>query len=559
MKKYFPLLLIFFLGAVLRFAFLGTVPVGFHRDEAYLGYNAYSILKTGRDISGNFLPIHLQSYLYSPAGYSYFAIPFVWAFGLSAFSVRFASAFFGSCTILLIYFTVRDLFFRFTKGERFKKNAKNIALFSAGFLAISPWHINLSRTTTENTLVTFFTVLGFLLFLRYLKKWNWLFLFLSFLSFFITLFIYQAPRAFLPLFIPFLVLMFWNKISGLRKIIIFILYAIVIIVPVFVILQSPALSTRVRTLNIFEHPQTKIMINDWVLTDGVTKIPYVLTRIFHNKITGYVLTFSENLANHFSYGFLFADKGFPDRYRIPSTGLLYPFEIFLIFLAVIRLFSTESSIGILLIGWIIISFSGTALSFDDIPNLQRTLMAVPAFSVLSGFGLYELSELFKSNKIHRIGLICMSVVILYSVGFYVVQYYSYGKNYRSWYRQDGYKKLVDKVNSNIGGYKKAVITSREESPTIFFLFFSAYDPQRFQNETKDANMFVSDSVNFSMYEFTKEQCPVRIDTITKQLTGRPDILYVNSSLCGEAPKGARLLDELYRTDGSKVFQILKVE
>src|SRR5579859_3616347 len=99
MKKYIVvLILIFLLGSFLRFYQLGSIPAGFHRDEAYLGYNAYSILKTGRDMTGHFLPLHLESFLYSPAGYSYFSIPFIALFGLSPFSVRFAAALFGCLT-----------------------------------------------------------------------------------------------------------------------------------------------------------------------------------------------------------------------------------------------------------------------------------------------------------------------------------------------------------------------------------------------------------------------------------------------------------------------------
>ena len=78
MKKiYIFLSLIFLLGAFLRFFAIGEVPVSLHRDEAFLGYNAYSILVTGRDISGHPLPIHLESFFFSPAGYSYFSIPFI--------------------------------------------------------------------------------------------------------------------------------------------------------------------------------------------------------------------------------------------------------------------------------------------------------------------------------------------------------------------------------------------------------------------------------------------------------------------------------------------------
>src|SRR5438034_626247 len=103
------LTLIIFLAFALRFYKLGSVPIGFHRDEAFLGYNAYSILKTGRDMTGHLLPIHLQSFLYSPAGYSYFAIPFIAIFGLNEFAVRFPSALFGSLTVLLTYFLVKAI------------------------------------------------------------------------------------------------------------------------------------------------------------------------------------------------------------------------------------------------------------------------------------------------------------------------------------------------------------------------------------------------------------------------------------------------------------------
>ena len=84
-KSFILLIIIFFLGVVLRFYLLGSIPNGFHRDEVFLGYNAYSIFKTGKDITGNFLPLHLASFLYTPAGYSYVSVPFIAMFGLSEF------------------------------------------------------------------------------------------------------------------------------------------------------------------------------------------------------------------------------------------------------------------------------------------------------------------------------------------------------------------------------------------------------------------------------------------------------------------------------------------
>lgn len=56
MSKGWWLLLIFIivLSGVLRLYKLSDIPVGLYADEASIGYNAYSILKTGRDEHGFF-------------------------------------------------------------------------------------------------------------------------------------------------------------------------------------------------------------------------------------------------------------------------------------------------------------------------------------------------------------------------------------------------------------------------------------------------------------------------------------------------------------------------
>ena len=222
--------MVFLLAGILRFYRLGEIPAGFYRDEAFLGYNAYSILQTGKDMSGNFLPIHLQSFLYSPAGYSYFSIPFIKIFGLNPFSVRFASAFFGTLTVLMTYFLVKKMFDKLAFGNK-------LSVISAFLLAISPWHINLSRTATENTIVVFFIALGSWLYLLYLKNNKFLLLILSFLFFVLTLLIYQASRAFLPFFIPLIVILFWqNKLLFKRLVFIVSLFLLTIILPLFLIL-----------------------------------------------------------------------------------------------------------------------------------------------------------------------------------------------------------------------------------------------------------------------------------------------------------------------------------
>ncbi len=75
-KHWLILLLILILGIVLRFWQLGKTPTGFYLDEAALGYNAYSIMETGKDEYGKDWPILFRSFGdFKAPIYTYLLIP----------------------------------------------------------------------------------------------------------------------------------------------------------------------------------------------------------------------------------------------------------------------------------------------------------------------------------------------------------------------------------------------------------------------------------------------------------------------------------------------------
>ena len=49
MKKQLPIILILILASLLRLVALDKYPAGLNSDEAAIGYNAYSLLETGKD------------------------------------------------------------------------------------------------------------------------------------------------------------------------------------------------------------------------------------------------------------------------------------------------------------------------------------------------------------------------------------------------------------------------------------------------------------------------------------------------------------------------------
>jgi len=284
-------------------------------------------------------------------------------------------------------------------------------------------------------------------------------------------------------------------------------------------------------------------------------LPTFIARTFHNKISGYSLLFLDNYFSHLSFDFLFSDGGLPERFKIPNTGLLYIYQLPLIVIAFSFLYQKNSKINIFLFGWIGISLLGSALAFDDVPNLQRTLISAPAFAILSGYGAFIIFDKFKKKRYFFLLSSALCIIAVFSLFYFLVQYFIQGKVYRTWYRQDGYRQLVKETNQLLPNYTKAIITTRETAPTIFFLFYSRYDPKSFQKETKNLDIRNSDHVSFYKYEFMDEECPLRIDDKTKKITGKKEILYINSSLCNQKIPGAKLLSKIRRVDGSEAFHI----
>ena len=195
--KRFILPLILVVAFVLRVTWLDKYPAGFTPDEASFGYDAYSILKTGNDQWGHTLPIVLESFgdFKSPL-YAYLTIPSVAIFGLSKFAVRLPNALLGTLAVLVVYLLTKELF-----------KDKKLAVVAALMLAISPWHIMLSRGAFEANLTTFFLPLGILLFLK--ERYT-----LSAIILGLNLFTYHSAKLVTPLIVGFMVFLYRDRLKG---------------------------------------------------------------------------------------------------------------------------------------------------------------------------------------------------------------------------------------------------------------------------------------------------------------------------------------------------------
>ena len=196
MKKNNLLLIIILLIAFsIRFINLNSTPA-LNPDEAALGYNAYSLIQTGKDEHGDSWPLHFKSFGdFKPGGYVYLALPFVKVLGLNTLAVRLPNLILSLLTIFFLY----KLVFLLSKSEI-------LALLSSSVLALSPWHIHFSRGAWESSAALSFILIGTYFFFKSINV-KFLLNFNLFVLFYVlSLYIYHSARLISPLIVLILFL-----------------------------------------------------------------------------------------------------------------------------------------------------------------------------------------------------------------------------------------------------------------------------------------------------------------------------------------------------------------
>lgn len=141
LKSLFIIAVILILGFFLYLYKIEDIPPGLEIDEVPNGYNAYSILRTGKDEFGKSFPIYFRfSASYSPPLYAYLTVPAISLLGLNITAARIVSGISGILSIIVIFLLLKNL--NLTQN-RF------VIYLGALLYAISPWTIMYSRSGYE--------------------------------------------------------------------------------------------------------------------------------------------------------------------------------------------------------------------------------------------------------------------------------------------------------------------------------------------------------------------------------------------------------------------------
>lgn len=503
-KIAYPVLfIIIVIASILRLWKLGDVPISPDWDEVALGYNAYSILETGRDEYGEFLPIILRSFDdYKPALYTYLIIPFIKFFDLNIISVRLPSVILGILTIIATYFLVKEIFginykFRITNSKQIENSndqiskhwkSEIIALLSSGLLAVSPWHIQFSRIAFESNVGLAFNVTASLFFLWGLRR-PWMLL-LSALSMGINLYVYQSEKVFTPLLLLALIILFRKALFLLPKKYIIMAGALGLFISLPIIhytfTNREALS-RAQDVSILVNRTPILAENVQRLIRDRENQDY-LGFILDNRRITYLKNIAAGYLSHFDLNWLFI-KGDIARHHAPNMGILYLWELPFLMIGIYMLLfgSFPKKIKAFIFSWFLMAPIPASIT-SDVPHAVRTLNFLPTFQIFIAIGLVAAVSTILNikNQILKIQIkyliFALSILFLiFNISYYLNQYFVQQNYFHAKYWQYGYKEIVEYLMPVHNQYNKIIVSNALplDQSYIFFLFYSKYDPVKY--------------------------------------------------------------------------------
>lgn len=458
------LALITFLGLGLRLYHLDSRPLGFTWDEAALGYNAYSLIKTGKDEYGKILPIVFKSFGdYKPGLYVYFSVPIIKIFGLNEFATRLPSAVFGVLTIVVLYLLTRNL--------------------AAGFLfAINPWSIHFSRGAWEANVFVFLLVLGTHTFLK--KRYL-----LTAVLFGLTFWTYQGAKMFTPL-LTLLLLFIYRQELNIKKLVAPTILGFAILLPI--LWGFTTQSGRLKVFSVFSYTRADEVVSNILKADGGRDLFG-----FHAEIVDQVRGIAQRFLNHLSPKYLFFTGDWSNlRQSTPYYGYFHLPEIITILVGLMVLLRTKNKQTKLLLGWLFLAIIPSALSRDIISGVRSLPMVIP-LTILSGIGLSKLKWVLLP--------VILFFVIYFSDLYFVHSPFFVAKDWLS-----GYKPALMAAKQFIDKYDRVVITDVFGQPYIFVLFYYQVDPSKYQVSAKlleNANGDVGEIKTFDKYQFRRIYWP----------------------------------------------------
>ncbi len=422
MKKYFILFLIIILASFLRLYKITEVPSGIYWDEAAIGYNAYSVLQTGKDEWGEKFPLLFRSFNdYKAPLYIYTVALFQKFLGPTDLSVRLPSAIAGILSIPVLFFLTLELF-----------NNKKISLVTSTLLATSMWHLQFSRVGFEGALALLLVLCGLLFFLLAVRK-NIYFLIFSLLFFALSSMAYHSEKIFTPLFLFCLFLIFRKELpkKNIKNLIISVVIGSLFFLPYFPAYFSSAGRARLTQESIFNQKEPAKVL------------------------------FVQNYLANFSLDYLFFRGDQNGRHSVKKLGEFFGWQLPFVAVGLFYLVKNRSKASLILFSWLLLAALPVAL-VRPAPHAYRNFVSVAAWEIICAIGLWRLV------KNYKVALVIFAIAV-YSFWVYFDHYYFHAQKAYAADWMDGIRETALYLKQVENNYDKILV--HESLPSIYLSFY----------------------------------------------------------------------------------------
>lgn len=494
--------LIVLLGGFLRLVNLDRLPVGVYSDEAAIGYNAFSILKTGRDEYGTRFPlVNLRSFGdYKAALPVYLTIPLIKLFGLNPPATRLPSALLGTLTILVTYWLACHLF-----------KSRLVGLVAAALLAFSPWQLHVSRVMFEANICLSLFLLGVAFFIATSGTKG-----IAASAFFLALaaYAYHPAKLLAPL-MTVLLLVWFQKTY--REKVIFCLVLGTLLIPFLVNLTLGSGEGRFRETVIFRNEFVYGELFERVAWQrSISGLPPILRPIFYNIPSELGKELTRNYLKSFSidYWYLFGEGN--QRLVPGSRGMFYLWELPLLILGLAFLGTQEQRTAKFIGSWLLLAPLPAALT--GMTYSLRNILLLPWPQMIEGYGTVKILPRTWTTlkRLPRWVMVLIVGGLGFSLASFLVNYYFFYSTYTaSWW---GYaeRETVRQIQLNEDNFKQFFLQDTGGSLPIMYAFYTQIDPGVFQSSQKEILSFGEEDrqVRLEVRRFDK----VVIGVIVNQLT-----------------------------------------
>ncbi len=502
--------LAFVVGGALRFVSLGGVPPALYCDEAFQGYQAYSLLLTGADARGIAWPLFFDTFGigWEEPLYIYLTMIPVALLGTTVEATRIVAASAGTLTILAVAWLA------------LRVSGPWAGAAAALVTAISPWAFHFSRVGFQASLLPLLLAAGAAALLEGVRggapsiRPAWIAAGLALLA--ASLYTYVAARGIVPLLLAGFVALHFGALRrlGNLRLAAIALGFLVAALPLMLFALSPEGMERFRDVGL-------------------------ATWLGGAEAAG---RFVSNYLSYFSLPFLLSEGDPNPRHSVAGFGVLHAHDLALILAGIAGALKLRRPGQLLLVWWAFTAPLGAAMTVDA-AHAVRSIGASPAAFALAGSGAAALfAGTGPLGMRRRRGVVLLALLTAGAVASGTIYFHHYFVIYpvesaAAW--QFGLEEAFREIEARAPEHDSIYVTRAEDFPWIHRLYLFAFPPAIYQQSRFETTKYRFDEPIF----YRGGRLPGRL---------RPIFLLEPAELAASGMEARRTI---LRPDGSPAFVI----